>query len=390
MICDLLYHNPTPPTTLPSIIKIKICYNYPQEDLITNFNFMSNQIDSQSLDSVALSIHILAKQISDMLEQGKSFKLPKNYQKINKIVLSGMGGSNLAGRIFNSVFEADLKAPIIINADYEIPNWVSKDTLFIASSYSGNTEETIASYKEAKRRQAKIVVLTANSANNTLLKLAKRDKVPYLAFTVNHNPSNQPRLALGYAIFSLASILSAAGLVKIKTLSIKLALSKLSKLSDKNLPTQANNPAAKLATEIVGCGFITVVGPFLAGNAHAFRNQLNENSKNRANYLVVPDMNHHALEGLSHPITCKDAVGMLFIESSLYHPRIQKRMTLTKEVAKKNEVKVMSIKLTGQTKLEQSLEFLSLGAWITYYLAELNHVDPIKIPWVDWFKKQLK
>jgi len=351
---------------------------------------MDNQIATTPMDSVAQSIHLLPRQIIDVMEQTKSFSLPKGYNKINKVVMSGMGGSNLAGRICNSVFESELKAPIIINADYEIPAWVGPDTLFIASSYSGNTEETINAYKEAKKHKAKIVVLTAQGDKNTLLKMAKADKVPFIAFKVNHNPSNQPRLALGYAVFSLTSILNSAGLFKLKVLSVKLALSKLAKWGDKLVPTKSNNLASKLASEIVGCGFITVVGPFLAGNAHAFRNQLNENSKNRANYLVVPDMNHHALEGLSHPISCKDAVGMLFIDSNIYSPRVQKRMALTKEVAKKNEVKVMSVKLTGQTRLEQSLELLSLGAWITYYLAQLNHVDPIKIPWVDWFKKELR
>jgi len=342
------------------------------------------------LDSVAQSIYLLPWQIKDVLLQTKGFSLPKNYKKINKIVVSGMGGSNLAGRIFNSVFENELKSPIIINADYETPGWLGSDCLFIASSYSGNTEETINAYREAKKKKAQIVVLTANSKNNTLLKMAKADKLPILSFITNQNPSDQPRLALGYSVFSLAAILVAAGQVKLNPLNIKVALSSLIKWGDKLVPTKTNNVAAKLAADIAGCGFITAVGPFLAGNAHAFRNQLNENSKNRANYLVIPDMNHYALEGLGHPITCKDSVGMLFIESNIYSPRIQKRVTLTKQVAAKNGVKVISHKLIGRTKLEQSLEMLQLGAWITYYLAQANHVDPIKIPWVDWFKKELK
>lgn len=343
-----------------------------------------------SLDSVAQSIYLLPEQIRDVLRQSKGFKLPNNYKKINRIVVSGMGGSNLAARIFSSLFENDLSDPIIINADYEIPKWADAKTLFIACSYSGNTEETIAAYKAAKKQKALLVVLTANTKNNSLLKLAKADKVPALSFTATANPSDQPRLALGYSIFSLATILMAAKVIKINLLSIQVMLSQLSKSGDKLTPTNTTNQAAKIASDLAGCEIITITGPFLAGNAHAFRNQLNENSKHRASYLTLPEMNHYALEGLAHPADNKKRIALLFIDSALYSTRLQKRLTLTKQVATKNGVKVLTHKLTGHTKLEQGLELLQLGAWITYYLAEENKVDPIKIPWVDWFKKALK
>ena len=343
-----------------------------------------------SLDPVAASIYLLPDQIRDTLRQSKGFKLPANYKKLTKVVVSGMGGSNLAARIFASLFETDLKAPLIINADYEIPTWIDNKTLFIASSYSGNTEETIAAYKAARKQKALLVALTADTKNNTLLKLARTDKVPVFSFTTHANPSDQPRLALGYSIFSLASILMAASQIKITTIATQLALTQLSKSGEKLTPDQSNNTAAKIAKDLSGCEIITITGPFLAGNAHAFRNQLNENSKHRASYLTLPEMNHYALEGLAHPENNKKNIALLFIESSLYSPRLQKRLNLTKQVATKNGVKVLSHKLTGRTKLDQGLELLQLGAWITYYLAQSNQVDPIKIPWVDWFKKMLQ
>ena len=79
----------------------------------------------------------------------------------------------------------------------------------------------------------------------------------------------------------------------------------------------------------------------------------------------------------------------LFFDSDLYRPRIQKRSNLTKKIGQKNKIKVISHKLRGKTKLEQSFEMLQFGAWITYYLGMLNNVDPVNIPWVDWFKEQL-
>lgn len=345
---------------------------------------------SLKLDSVAESIFMLPNQIADIMEQARDFKLPKDYKKVSKVVLAGMGGSNLAGRIFNAVFDQSLKAPIIINSDYELPAWVDSDALVICASYSGTTEETLAAYREAKKKKAKLAVLTSIGADNPLAKLAARNKTPILSFESKFNPSNQPRLALGYAIFSLASILVAANIIKLKPAEIKAALAKLHKWGDKLLPTKSNNAASKLAADLNGRGFVIITGEFLSGNAHALRNQTNENCKNFATYLTLPDLNHYALEGLKHPEANKNYLAWLFFESNIYSPRVQKRMALTQEVARKNRVNVLRYKLTGKTKLEQSMEMLQLGSWITYYLSGINQVDPLKIPWVDWFKKELK
>lgn len=343
-----------------------------------------------NLDPVAASIYLLPEQIKDIIKQSKSLNLPKNYRKINHIVVSGMGGSNLAGHIFASLFSSQLASPIIINDDYDIPAWINNQTLFIACSYSGSTEETLAAYKAAKKAKALIVVLSADSKSNPLLKLAKADHYPSLAFTSTENPSNQPRLALGYTIFSLASILNAASQIKLSPITIQLALKKLTTWREQLLPTVTANPARKLAESLTHSDLTLVSGPFLAGNAHALRNQINENSKHRASYLTLPEMNHYALEGLAHPATTKANQTLVFFESSLYSPRLRRRLELTKQVATKNGVNVASHKLSGRNALEQGLEMLQFGAWLSYYLAQANQVDPIKIPWVDWFKKALK
>lgn len=336
------------------------------------------------------SLKLLSEQITDSLKQAAGFKLPKAYQKINKIVVSGMGGSNLGGRILAAVFEQELKMPVIISADYEVPRWVDSQTLFVASSYSGTTEETIHAYTQAKKKKAKIVVLTGNESKNVLIGLAKKDGLPCLSFTPEFNPSAQPRLAIGYALTMLAIIFDKAGALKISARELTAIAAKLKIWGAKLIPEKSDNVASKLADKLFTKNIVVISGGFLAGNAHTLRNQFNENSKNFACYLTLPELNHYALEGLSFPKSNADNLICLFFESSLYSPRVAKRLDLTKQVMAKNKIKTASLVLKGATKLEQSLEMLQLGSWLTYYLAEKNKVNPLAIPWVDWFKKELK
>ncbi len=336
------------------------------------------------------SLKLLGEQITDSLKQAAKFKLPKTHQKINKIVVSGMGGSNLGGRIMSAVFEQELKLPILINADYEVPRWVDAQTLFVVSSYSGTTEETVHAYTEAKKKKAKIVILTENDIKNPLIALAKKDSFPGLDFTPTFNPSSQPRLAIGYAVTLLAVILDRAGALKLSAKELTLVASKLKTWGAKLIPEKSDNVASKIADKLFGQNIVIVSGGFLAGNAHALRNQFNENSKNFACYLTLPELNHYALEGLGWPKSNADNLSCLFFESSLYSPRVAKRLELTQKVMAKNKIKTVSLSLKGATKLEQSLEMLQLGSWITYYLAAKNKVNPLAIPWVDWFKKELR
>lgn len=346
----------------------------------------------EKLDSgkVAESISLLAEQLKDALKQAEKFKIPAAYKKINRIVLAGMGGSNLGARIISSLFKEELKVPLIIEAGYEVPGCVDKNTLFIISSYSGGTEEPLSTYQEAKKRGAKIIGLSAASEKNKLAKMLAAGKDLSLVFAANKNISGQPRLGLGYAVVSLLIILQKTGVIKFDSQDIVNAADFIFLESKKSaLKNSLLNPAKKAAREVFGKQIVLVGGEFLAGNLHALRNQFCENSKNFADYLVLPDMNHYAIEGLKNPAGNQKNLIFIFLESDLYHPRVKKRLALTKEIIKKNKIKIYSYKLSGKNKLIQSFELLNFGSWLTFYLAMLNNVNPSLIPWVDWFKKKL-
>ncbi|MDD4332669.1 MAG: SIS domain-containing protein [Patescibacteria group bacterium] len=348
------------------------------------------QFKKLDTERVSESIELLPDQIRQVLDEEHLIKIPREYSQINKVVVNGMGGSNLGARIIKAVFNEQLKSPIIIAPGYEVPNFVDKNTLFLISSYSGTTEEPLSVYKEVKKRGAKIIAFTTDNPKSKLKDLMLRDNIPGYIAKPEFNPSNQPRLGIGYSMFGIMILLAKAGLFKINPKEIKEIIANL-EIWDRELrPTaKINNQAKKIATQIYGREPIIIAAEFLDGNSHVLRNQFCENSKNFASYLSLPELNHYTMEGLSNPKTNKNNLIFFFVNSNLCHPRIQKRSNLTKQVIKKNGVKTSEYTLKGTNKLMQSFEFLQIGSWITYYLGMLNGVDPVKIPWVDWFKKEL-
>lgn len=342
---------------------------------------------------VAESIGLLADQIEQIWVDAKEVVLPLSFKKgIDKVVISGMGGSNLGFRIINSVFKDSLKAPLIIDPGYEVPNFVDQKTLYIISSYSGNTEEPLSTYVLAKKKKAKIICFTAKGSNNKLEDLMKKEKLPGFVFMPKNNPSGQPRLALGYSVFGAIKLLDKAGILKVDSRVVQEVVTGIRARasfwgSDVKI---GKNIAKKIAYKFKGRTVVIVASEFLEGNIHALRNQFNENSKNLSFYLVSPDMNHYALEGLDNPKGLRKNIKFLFIDSEIYSKRTQKRNALVKQLIRKKGLEYEEVKLRSRNKISQSFELLQFGSWMSFYLALLNGVNPANIPWVNWFKDRLK
>lgn len=337
-------------------------------------------------DKIAESISALHLQLAQLCTNAKIEKL----KNINNIVINGMGGSNLGARIIKTALDENLKIPLNIAPGYHVPKYVNNNTLYIISSYSGNTEEPLSAYKQANKQGAKIVAITSN-VDNKLKKLIKKNKIPSYLFDPKNNPSKQPRLGIGYSVIGIITILSKIGLLKISQNDIKQAITYI-KEKNKILEIKINenkNIAKKLALQLHGKIPILVGAEFLSGNMHILRNQLNECSKLFSSYLLLPELNHYAMEGLVNPTNNPKNLIFLFIDSKLYDPRIQKRSKLTKQAIAKNKIKTIVYELNGKTKLTQSIELLQLSSWLSYYLGILYKVNPAKIPFVDWFKNQI-
>jgi glucose/mannose-6-phosphate isomerase len=340
---------------------------------------------------VAKSIEMIPAQMKQVLNEAHLVKVPREYNRVTQVVVNGMGGSNIGIGLVRSALSDQIKLPITITPGYQVPASVDKNTLYLLSSYSGNTEEVLSVYAEVKKRGAKILAI-CELGNNQLARLMMKNNIAGYMFKPECNPSGQPRLGLGYSVLGATMLMAKAGLFSIKENELENIVAKL-ELSDQTLRPGVpikRNKVKRLALELYGKIPVIVAAEFLTGNLNILRNQFNETSKNFASFLELPDLNHYALESLTNPKSNKNNLVFLFFNSLLYHPRVERRADLTKQVVKKNKIKFIEHRLYGTSKLEQALGMMQFGCWLTYYLAMLNNVNPVKIPWVEWFKKELK
>lgn len=345
------------------------------------------KISALDKSGVLASIEQLPDQIEQTWAVTKTIQIPDEYRQVSRIVVSGMGGSALGAHVIKTLFKDSLRMPLEIVNHYELPSYVDAQTLVVLSSYSGTTEETLVSAKQAEEKGAKIAIITAGG---DLLKLAKEKKYPVFLIEPSHNPSNQPRMAIGYSVFGQLGLFHALGVISVSDAEVQAVLHLLRANAPSLSPDETEKNTAKfLAYSCVDTMAILVSSEHLEGATHVFNNQLNENAKNLTTQLTIPEMNHHYMEGLSFPTAIKENIRFLFVNSALYHPRVQVRYPLTREVAEQAGFHCETIQAVSKTKMEQVWEVIQLGAYTNFYLAILNGIDPAPIPTVDWFKDKL-
>lgn len=348
-----------------------------------------DEITKIDLQGSLASLEQLASQCQEVWKVAESLQFDQSYLDVDRVVVAGMGGSSLGTHIIQSVFKDELRLPITIVPDYTMPAFVNERTLVVASSYSGTTEETIGAVKDARTKGAKITGITSGVP---LAEILKEWHVPALVFPTTFNPSKQPRLGLGYSIFGQMILLSRCGLLKLEQHHLDEVLAAIAQAhleSSVDKPAETN-PAKLLAFEIIDRLPIITVAEHLEGTAHVFANQLNESAKTYAEYRVIPELNHHLMEGLEFPSLNQTNLLFVTVHSNLYDKNNQTRMTLTEEVIEQNHIACHALELKTTSKLAQAFELLVLGSYTSFYLAMLHGKNPSAIPWVDWFKAQLK
>lgn len=338
--------------------------------------------------SVLEAASLFPDQINQTWEEVSRLEFLSPPAEIKNIIVVGMGGSALGARIIDSLSFEVLKVPLEIVNGYHLPAYVGKNSLVLISSYSGNTEETLSGYQEARKKAGSVFLITTNGK---LAKWAKKDHQPAYVFKAPFNPSGQPRLGVGYSVAAQLAVLSYYRLIRVEKSQISQVINDLEDLKEKlGLATPVKqNPAKKMAKCLQGKIIVLVSSEHLNGATHAFKNMLNENSKVFSTRFSLPEMNHHLLEGLAFPKENKKILKFLFIDSSIYDPEIKKRLKVTQEVVAKNRVDLEVLKIKSRTRLGQVLELVMFGEFTSAYLGFLNGLDPAPIPWVDFFKERL-
>lgn len=322
-------------------------------------------------------------------QEASAIRFPASYEPIYNVVVAGMGGSRFTPKTIKELFRDRIKEPYEIVEDYTLPAYVDGDTLVILSSYSGTTEEVLSCGQEAVKRGAKLTGILSGGPIQAFL---SRQGATMYMFNPLHNPSGQPRMGSGYLLMGHAGLLSSLGLLALsaKEVDAAIALSRTTAdLCAASVPT-SQNPAKQLAVRLHETHPFIVTAEFLKGFGNGFSNQLNETAKMISDPRVIPELNHHLMEGLAHPASLHDTALFLFIRSNLYSKLVQKRFAITMEMLTRQGIKTHEISLIGETPLAQMLEAYVLSGFTTFYLAMLYETDPVAIPWVTYFKQQMK
>lgn len=301
---------------------------------------------------------------------------------IQNVVLAGMGGSALYA-VFTGVWPG-VSVPFEISRNYDIPGYVNENTLFIASSYSGNTEETLEALTQAEAKGAQIVVFAAGG------KLADRAKqAGYPFFEI---PGGiQPRMSTFYFLSAIMQLFEPLGLVPQGSLKeLRDAGEWVSQQIETWLPTvpTASNAAKRLALELMGKSIVVYSGPKLFPACNKWKICMNENAKNVAWRNELPEFNHNEFIGWSsHPIDKPYAV--IELRSNLEHPRVQKRFEVTNRLLSGKRPAPEIVEVVGETLPQQLLWAANFGDFTSLYLALLNGLNPTPVDLVEKFKVEL-
>ena len=327
---------------------------------------------------ILASIEALPEQVLVGWRTASAVRFPSR-KKPSEVILSGMGGSALGADVMRSAFADKLSVPFTIVNGYQLPAWVGPDSLVILSSYSGTTEETLATAKQAIKCKARIAVLTCGG---DLLAMAREHEWPFVLIDEATNPSNQPRMAIGSAAFALAGILSAAGVLDISDRDVSALSSFLKK-------TSTHGAAEDMAERAENKMLLLIAAEHLTGASHVINNQVNENAKQLSTYLALPEIDHHLLEGLSFPDGAKKNLLAVFFQSDLYHPQLVKRVTLTAELFLENGIESVIVSPEGKNRAEQAWQAIQFGSRMSLSLARRHGIDPEPVPNVARLKRKL-
>jgi len=327
--------------------------------------------------------------LKDHCKQG-CWILPKSIDlspvgAVSHVLVTGLGGSAIGGDLLRVYCLARCSVPVLVNRDYSLPEFVGKDTLVFAVSYSGNTEETISAYQDARRRGASVIVVTTGGR---LKEMADNDGVPVI--TVPGGIS--PRSASGFLFIPTLSIMQELGFLKGIYEEVEGLIDNLGVLYD-NLKPEV--PAEKNAAKQMALKLYNKI-PVIWGAsgtsevvAQRWKGQINENAKAAAYWNVFPELNHNELVGFKYPEEILKNVHIVMLRDDEDHPRVQQRMEITKSIISSAVSGITDVRASGGDRLSRMYSLIYSGDYTSLYLAFLYGIDPGPVEVIDYLKGEL-
>lgn len=340
----------------------------------------------KSIDSSNMlkSIYDFPFQMKEAKSIGERIELKNTYENVQNIVLCGMGGSAIGGDLSRSLVNESLTVPMFVNRNYSLPNWVNSNSLVIASSYSGNTEETLSAYHEAISKGAKVIGVTTGGELASLIDKNKNEKVLIPA-------GLQPRAAVAFTFIPLLYLLKKLSITNSKALDeLDAAIEKIQSVNDIYSLDNEKNPTYVLAKEI----YRTI--PVIYGEnemtstiALRWKGQFCENSKMLAYHNDLPEMNHNEIVGWQENPKLLKQISILWISDKSCNARNSLRLGSSRDILGSIPAIQKKVELDGASFTERFIHLLHFGDWISYWCALLHIIDPTPVTNIDKLKKIL-
>lgn len=313
-----------------------------------------------------------------------SGKVKIKYRRPKTIIVAGMGGSAIGGELLKDWAKDSVRTPIEVCRDYNLPAYADENTLLFATSYSGETEETLSVFLEALKRKCMTITI---SSGGTLQRFAQELDVPHLLV-----PSGMaPRATLPYLFIPLPRILQKIGIAPSMQKEYSETVRILKQIGEENSPEipSASNPSKTLATEIQGT-IPTIYGfGFYRAVAQRFKTQINENSKNPAKWEYLPELNHNEIVGWEEAKEFAKYFSVIFIRDKAEPREIKLRIETTRELISRTLTGLFEVWSKGKSKLARMTSVICTGDFTSVYLAVLRGIDPTPVRSIDFLKRRL-
>lgn len=337
------------------------------------------RIDLGNMGTMISSFPMLLKKA---VELSKSIVLPEDYRSVKEVVVCGMGGSAIGGDLFRDLSQSKIPLSVSVVRDYNLPKRVDEKSLVVAVSYSGDTEETLESFRQAYERGLRIFTI---ASNGLLEKACLSLKTPFLKV-----PSGYlPRAALPLLFIPLLKVAEEIGFPLVEDGELAEACRVLEEYNAGLVPEAPfnRNPAKQLAARIYGRLPVIYSLEHFKSVALRYKDQINENAKMRAMCDQLPEVNHNELEAWEKS-DLKEILHVVFIDSRFKNPYVAENVKQLVSKIESEGVGVSVVQPIGGTMLEEMLSAIVLGDWVSYYLAILRGVDPAPVNLISEFKRK--
>ena len=340
------------------------------------------QLDPENMLSM---IDGLPSQLQSAWELGLSLPLPE-MDGISQVVIAGLGGSAIGGDLVTSYAAPLASVPISVWRNYDLPAHArDPHTLVISSSHSGNTEETLSSFERALKMKTSLLAITTGGE---LARQAQNSKVPVWIF----EHTGQPRAAIGFSAGLLLAALFRLGIIPDPSTEIAGAVAAM-QAQQETLRAEVpavKNPAKRMAGQLVERWPVIISAGLLAPVARRWRTQIAELAKAVAQFEELPEANHNMLAGVVNPESLFERTMVLFLRSTLNHPRNLLRIQATRQAFMVEGFNTDIIDAQGDTRLAQMWTCLHFGDYVSYFLAMAYSIDPTPVDAIETLKVQLK